>query len=227
LRTKILPDPGPPRTGLSPRGGDEAEPAGCGGSTVKGENEVWQDFRRNPGAPTHDLCVLGWKSKGRGQFSSFRRQSSLADTRYASLLTPRTEKNWLPALHAQVVLTGPRPYTRLTHFAHLGCPYGDGFLSLRRRKFLFCHADLVAPPTLGSIECLVCPFDESRGTLAKLRRHGSAPDRIGDHSKGVSRVIHLTRTQPLAKGRRISGERTLNTVSLEFASLPQGIAVLG
>ena len=65
---------------------DEAEPEGCGGSTVEGENEVWPDFRRNP--------------KGRGQFSSFRRQSSLADTRYASLLTPRTEKNWLPALPA-------------------------------------------------------------------------------------------------------------------------------
>ena len=29
-------------------GPDEAEPAGCGGSTVKGENEVWPDFLRNP-----------------------------------------------------------------------------------------------------------------------------------------------------------------------------------
>jgi hypothetical protein len=27
---------------------DEAEPEGCGGSTVEGENEVWPDFRRNP-----------------------------------------------------------------------------------------------------------------------------------------------------------------------------------
>jgi hypothetical protein len=64
-------------------GSDEAEPEGCGGSTVKGENEVWPDFPRNP--------------SGRGQFSRFRRHSSLADTRYASLLTPRTRKNWLPA----------------------------------------------------------------------------------------------------------------------------------
>ena len=62
---------------------DEAESEGCGGSTVEDENEVWPDFRRNP--------------SGRGQFSPFRCQSSLADTRYASLLTPRTEKNWLPA----------------------------------------------------------------------------------------------------------------------------------
>jgi len=53
---------------------DEAEPEGCGGPTVEGENEVWPDFRRNP--------------SGRGQFSRFLRPSSLADTRYASLLTP-------------------------------------------------------------------------------------------------------------------------------------------
>jgi len=42
---------------------DEAEPEGCGGSTVKGENEVWPDFRRNP--------------KERGQFPPFLHQSSL------------------------------------------------------------------------------------------------------------------------------------------------------
>ena len=58
---------------------DEAESEGCGGPTVEDDNEVWPHFRRNP--------------KGWGQFSSFRRQSSLADTRYASLLIPRTEKN--------------------------------------------------------------------------------------------------------------------------------------
>ena len=27
---------------------DEAEAAGCGGSTVKADNEVWPDFYRNP-----------------------------------------------------------------------------------------------------------------------------------------------------------------------------------
>jgi hypothetical protein len=27
---------------------DEAEPEGCGGPTVEGENEVWRDFRHNP-----------------------------------------------------------------------------------------------------------------------------------------------------------------------------------
>jgi len=37
---------------------DEAEPEGCGGSTVEGENEVWPDFRRNP--------------KGRGHLPDFR-----------------------------------------------------------------------------------------------------------------------------------------------------------
>src|SRR5487761_2204097 len=68
---------------LAKIGPGEAEPEGCGGSTVEGENEVWPGFRRNP--------------KGRGQFSRFRRRSSLADTWYASLLTPRTRKNWLPA----------------------------------------------------------------------------------------------------------------------------------
>jgi hypothetical protein len=57
---------------------DEAEPEGCGGSTVEGENEVWPDFRRN---------LLG-----RGQSSSFSRHSLLRYTRYLSLLTPRTEK---------------------------------------------------------------------------------------------------------------------------------------
>ena len=49
-------------------GPDEAEPEGCGGSTVEGENEVWPDFHRNP--------------KGWGHFSSSLRHSSLADARY-------------------------------------------------------------------------------------------------------------------------------------------------
>jgi hypothetical protein len=37
---------------------DEAEPEGCGGATVEGENEVWPDFRRN--------------SSGRANFPHFR-----------------------------------------------------------------------------------------------------------------------------------------------------------
>ena len=88
LRAKIRPDAGPLRTGLRPQGGDEAEAEGCGGSTVEADNEVWPDLRRNP--------------KGRGHFSPFLRQSSLADTRYASLLIPRTEKKWLPSLHVSI-----------------------------------------------------------------------------------------------------------------------------
>jgi len=51
---------------------EEAEPEGCGGSAVEGENEVWPDLPRNP--------------KGRGQFFPFPRRSSLRYTRYLSLL---------------------------------------------------------------------------------------------------------------------------------------------
>ncbi len=69
LRAKITPD--------------EAEAEGFGGSKVEAENEVWRDLRCNP---------EGW-----GQFSPFLCRSSLADTRYASLLASRTGKNWLPA----------------------------------------------------------------------------------------------------------------------------------
>jgi hypothetical protein len=86
--------PGPPRTGLRPWGGDEAESEGCGGSTVEDDNEVWPDLRRNP---------EGW-----GQFSSFLRHASLEDSPYSSLLTPRTEKNWLPAPPAGKFITGSR-----------------------------------------------------------------------------------------------------------------------
>ncbi len=53
---------------------DEAESEGCGGPTAEGDNKVWPHFLRNP--------------EGRGHFSSFRRQSSLADARYASHLFP-------------------------------------------------------------------------------------------------------------------------------------------
>ena len=76
---------------------DEAEPEGCGGTTVEGENEVWPGFRRNPGPPANALGLLGWKPKGRGQFPPFLRQSSLGYARYPSLLIPRTRENWLPS----------------------------------------------------------------------------------------------------------------------------------
>jgi hypothetical protein len=58
---------------------DKAEAEGFGGSKVEADNAVWRDFRRNP--------------KGQGQFPPFLRPSSLADTRYASLLLPRKAKN--------------------------------------------------------------------------------------------------------------------------------------
>jgi len=62
------------------------------GPTVKDDNEVWTDLRRNP---------EGW-----GQFSPFLRHSSLEDTPYSSLLVPRTEKNWRPAPAAGKLITG-------------------------------------------------------------------------------------------------------------------------
>src|SRR5271165_2513735 len=92
-------------------GPDEAEPEGCGGSTVEGENEVWPDFHPNDKGPSLGTPDLRRNPSGRGQFSSSLRRSSLADTRYlprgrrpvrggplyASLLTPRPKKNWLPS----------------------------------------------------------------------------------------------------------------------------------
>jgi hypothetical protein len=69
-------------------GPDKAEAEGFGGSKVEADNAVWPHLRRNP--------------EGRGQFSRFRCRSSLADTRYASLLSSRTPKNWLPSLTAPI-----------------------------------------------------------------------------------------------------------------------------
>jgi hypothetical protein len=40
LREKIGSEPGPPRTGLRPWGGDEAEDDGCGDPTAEDDNEV-------------------------------------------------------------------------------------------------------------------------------------------------------------------------------------------
>ena len=82
-------------------GPDEAEPEGCVGSTVEGENEVWADLPRNP--------------KGWGPFSPFLRRSSLADTRYGSLLAPRTEKNGLPAPVVGKLITASRGLVHSRH----------------------------------------------------------------------------------------------------------------
>jgi hypothetical protein len=73
---------------------EEAESEGCGGTTVEDDNEVRRDLRRNP---------QGW-----GRFSPFRRRSSLEDSPYSSLLTPRTEKNWLPATLTGKFITGSK-----------------------------------------------------------------------------------------------------------------------
>ena len=55
-------------------GPDEAEPEGFGGSKVKGDNEVWPHFLRNP--------------KGRGGFSRSLCRSSLKYIEYIALLSP-------------------------------------------------------------------------------------------------------------------------------------------
>ncbi len=57
---------------------DETEAAAHGGTTLKDDNEVWRDFRRNP--------------QGRGQFSRLRCLSSLEDVQYSSLLASRIRK---------------------------------------------------------------------------------------------------------------------------------------
>ena len=63
------------RTALREKmGPDEAEPEGFGGSKVKGDNEVWPHFLRNP--------------KGRGGFSRSLCRSSLKYIEYIALLSP-------------------------------------------------------------------------------------------------------------------------------------------
>jgi hypothetical protein len=42
---------------------DEAEDEGCGGPTTEDDNEVWRDFRRNPGPPAR---IAGMELEGLG-----------------------------------------------------------------------------------------------------------------------------------------------------------------
>ena len=100
---------------------DEAEDEGCGGPTVESDNEVWRDFRRNPGPPLRSMTE--WKPKGWGQFSSFRCRKSLEDSRYSSLLAPKTEKNWLPAPPAGKLIAGSKEK-----------PHENRTVELRRRE---------------------------------------------------------------------------------------------
>ena len=76
-------------------GPDEAESAAHGGTTLKDNNEVWRDFRRNP--------------EGRGQFSRLRCRSSLEDAQYS-----------LATLLALLVLTGPSLPDRQSAFVCVG-----------------------------------------------------------------------------------------------------------
>jgi hypothetical protein len=94
---------------------DEAEAEGCGGSTVKADNEVWPNFSRNP--------------EGRGHFSPALRRSSLRyarylhpseqarrGPRYLSLLASRSEQKWLPSPAVPLCR-----YTLLSRTSDAGC----------------------------------------------------------------------------------------------------------
>jgi hypothetical protein len=91
----------------SESGADEAEFAAHGGTMRKNDNEVWHAFRRNP--------------EGRGQFSRLRCRSSLEDSRYSSLLAPRIQKNWLPAMTAPKSITGSSACHQLESFNSCSC----------------------------------------------------------------------------------------------------------
>jgi hypothetical protein len=68
-------------------------PEGLGGSKVKADNEVWTDFHPSDKDPSLGTPDLRRNPPGWGQFSPFLCRSSLADTREASQLASRTEKN--------------------------------------------------------------------------------------------------------------------------------------
>src|ERR1022692_1654346 len=76
-------------------GPDEAEPEGCGGSTVEGENDVWPDLLHNP--------------KGRANFPI---SSSLVASRHPVCITPRSlnSQKLSPVDTTPVVLTGPNSF---------------------------------------------------------------------------------------------------------------------
>ncbi len=74
-------------------GPDEAEPEGCGGSTVKGENEVWPDFSPQPFGPGPIFPI----------------SSSIVASRHPVCVTPHSlnSEKLAPGATAPVVGTGP------------------------------------------------------------------------------------------------------------------------
>jgi hypothetical protein len=85
-------------------GPDEAEADGFVGPKVGRQRSMARSLRYRQNALAGDPN-LRRNPEGWGQFSSFLCHSSLADTRYASLLSPRTEKNWLPASPVRKLIT--------------------------------------------------------------------------------------------------------------------------
>src|SRR6266702_6622397 len=74
-------------------GPDEAEPEGCGGSTVEGENEIWPDFSPQPFGPGPIFPI----------------SSSIVASRHPVCVTPHSlnSEKLAPGATAPVVGTGP------------------------------------------------------------------------------------------------------------------------
>jgi hypothetical protein len=70
-------------------------------------------FSPQPRVPDTRSLPAGMEAEGTGHFPSFLRQSSLADTRYASLRSHRNENKWLPSLPRQYMSIHPKTF--VTH----------------------------------------------------------------------------------------------------------------
>src|SRR5882757_6318102 len=81
---------------------DKAEPEGCGGSTVKGENEVWPVFSPQPSGPVPLFPI----------------SESLVASRHPVCVTPHSlnSQKLAPGATVRLVLTGPSRFTDVFSF---------------------------------------------------------------------------------------------------------------
>src|SRR6266702_5547224 len=107
LRAKIGPGRGPHSQVFVCGVGDEAEPAGCGGYTYTGENEVWPDLSPQPGVPSTRFLRVGVEAFGPGPI--FPISSSIVASRHPVCVTPHSlnSEKLAPGATAPVVGTGP------------------------------------------------------------------------------------------------------------------------